>query len=123
MWRPGKLSSPTAASGVATQHHALAAPSTSLFACPPSRPARCIATARMGLLVAVNVAVNIAVNRRPVLHRCFVILKILRFQRRPDRLKPQGRLIEVEAIGEIVRPGIRVSVPGPYRRQAKHILD
>src|SRR6266404_7843887 len=44
MWRPGKPSSLIAANGFATQLHALAAPSTSLFACPPSRPARCIAT-------------------------------------------------------------------------------
>src|ERR1700675_2703910 len=52
MWQPGKPSSRTAANGFAIRLHFQAEPSTSLFACPPSRPARCIATARTQLISA-----------------------------------------------------------------------
>ena len=51
-----------------------------------------------------------------VRRRRFVIQKELRIQRRRDRLERQRSLIEVEAIGKIVRRRVRVTERGQTER-------
>src|SRR5260370_28708193 len=51
-----------------------------------------------------STSIVVRVQRRP-----FVVQKILRVQRRGDRLKRQRCLVEVEAIGEVIRRRIPVA--------------